>query len=112
MPTDREIGEKELSILAKHKARAIKDFKRYGIIDHTKETFKNWECTALEVEMSNWGTDYFFKITADEKEYVVQVFEGLPHVTLSTTYKGVTGEGCVEPEPPAEVEVEVEVEEG
>merc|ERR1712187_335067 len=100
MPTERELGDKELAILSKHKAEAIKDFKRYKIIDHTRETFKNWECTALEVELSNYGTDYFFKVTADEKEYVVQVFEGLPHTTLQTVYKGVTGEGCVEPEAP------------
>merc|ERR1712232_731675 len=80
------------------------DFKRYKIIDHTRETFKNWECTALEVELTNYGTDYFFKVTADEKEYTVKVFEGPPHTPLSTKYKGVEGEGCVEPEPPAEEE--------
>jgi hypothetical protein len=111
MATDKELTDKELSILGKHKAQAIKDFKRYGIIDHTKETFKAWECTGLEVELTNYGTDYLFKVTADEKEYVVRVFEGLPHVTLSTTYKGVTGEGCVEPEKPAETEEEAVAEE-
>merc|ERR1712178_279661 len=79
-------------------------FKEIYVIDHTRETFKNWECTALEVELTNYGTDYFFKVTADEKEYTVKVFEGLPHTTLSTKYKGVEGEGCVEPEPPAEEE--------
>merc|ERR1711972_231843 len=107
----RELGDKELAILSKHKAAAIKDFKRYGLIDHTKETFKNWECTGLEVELSNYGTLYFFKVMADEKEYIVKINEGLPHTSLQTTYKGVEGEGCVEPEPPAQDEVEVEVEE-
>merc|ERR1711976_306914 len=110
MPTERELGDKELAILSKHKNQAIKDFKRYGILPHTKETFKNWECTALEVELTNYGTDYFFKVMADEVEYTVHVFEGLPHVSLQTTYKGVTGEGCVEPERPAEAEGEVEAE--
>merc|ERR1711935_586592 len=104
MPTERELGDKELAILSKHKGEAIKDFKRFKIIDHTRETFKLWECTALEVELTNYGTDYFFKVTADEKEYTVKVFEGLPHTTLTTKYKGVDGEGCVEPEPPAEGE--------
>merc|ERR1712151_161777 len=111
--TERELGDKELAILGKHKNQAIMDFKRYGILPHTKETFKNWECTALEVELTNYGTEYYFKVTADEVEYEVQVHEGLPHVSLQTKYKGVTGEGCVEPErPPAdEGEGEAEAEE-
>merc|ERR1712151_91786 len=87
----RELGDKELAILGKHKNEAIKDF-------------KNWECTLLEVELTNYGTEYYFKVMADEVEYEVQVHEGLPHVSLQTKYKGVTGEGCVEPERPAEEE--------
>ena len=92
---EREFGDKELAILSRHWGEAIKDFKRFKIIDYTKETFQFWECTALEYELGNYGTTYYYKITADEEEYTVVIFEGLPHTCLTTRYKGIEFEGCV-----------------
>lgn len=86
-----ELGDKELAILSKHRAKAIADFKKFGVLPYTKPDFKKWEPVGLEVDYSNFGSTYHFKVNADDVEYTIVTFEGLPHEVLQSKYKGVDG---------------------
>lgn len=104
-----EFTEAELGYLNKVKQPAIKDFKRYGILDHTMETFKVWQPKSLEVDHTNSGSYYVFVVTCDEKDFSVKVTVPLPSTNMGMPmYKGIEGEGCCDPEAAPQEEGEAE----